>query len=82
MLQRDGTVYEGHWEYGVACGYGCLIQPDGFKHYGLFKDNVMAERLSMHTFLNSAALKAHGNKSSQSVSKVRCKSAKMQTHKS
>ena len=51
MLQRDGTVYEGNWVHGKANGYGMLIQPDGFKDYGLFKDNVMVSKLNMEQFI-------------------------------
>ena len=51
MLQRDGTVYEGPWVNGVAQGYGTLIQIDGYKHYGLFKDNMMIEKLDLDQFL-------------------------------
>jgi len=38
VIQSDGTVYEGRWENGLASGYGMLIQPDGFKNFGLFKN--------------------------------------------
>ena len=51
MLQRDGTVYEGYWKKGMATGYGLLIQKDGFKLYGLFKDNLLVKKLDLEEFL-------------------------------
>lgn len=75
-------MYEGFWEQGVACGYGCLIQPDGFKHYGLFRNNLLVERLNLQslikrdTVLTNQRLKL----STEPVSMVRCKSAKMQAY--
>lgn len=58
MIQRDGTVYEGAWSKGKACGYGMLIQADGFKHYGLFKDNLMVSKLDLEQFMRAHTEKA------------------------
>jgi len=68
MIQRDGTVYDGQWSQGVACGYGVLIMVDGFKHFGLFKDNVMVSHLDLRSFLS---------KVQDETLQQRCKSAKV-----
>jgi len=82
MLQRDGTVYEGFWEQGVACGYGCLIQPDGFKHYGLFRNNLLVERLNLQSLIKRDTVLTNQRLelSTEPVSMVRCKSANMQAY--
>lgn len=56
-----------------------LIQRDGFKAYGLFKDNLMEEKLDMETFLQR---KNEDENKVAATPKIRCKSANMKMLKS
>ena len=40
MTWKDGSYYEGEWEYGIQHGFGRMNFPNGDVKEGMFENNV------------------------------------------